>query len=175
MPERQTVCPADPHLGNAAGSAQAPEATGSFLDDLPRLKALVSGPDGEEILAELQKLSCREPQRARRFQRDMFARIRADPQDPPEVAIVRDVSRSGVRLQVASSARLDVIRARNVFIEMRLPGAQFVSCEATLVRVVEHHQNGVELAFSFARSTGIDPALEELLAQLAAKAERSRP
>jgi hypothetical protein len=172
MPEKRTVCPANPGVSHTA-STHEPAAGRLFLDDLPRLKALVSGPDGDELLKELETLLHREPQRARRFQRDLFARVRADPEEAPEVAIVRDISRSGVRLQLASSARLDVIKAHNVFIEMRLPGAQFVSCEATLVRVVERHEKGVELAFSFAGKTLPDPGLEALLEQLAARAEVS--
>ena len=137
------------------------------LDGYPLLQALLRGPDGEALRDELLRLVHREPRRAQRFQRDLFARIRSEPDGPPEIAIVRDISQSGVRLELSASAHLDVMHTRSVFIEMRLPRAPFVTCEATLVRVVEHHQNGVELAFTFVRPAGSDPAFEALLAQLA--------
>jgi hypothetical protein len=144
------------------------------LDGLPHLQALIRGPQGDEILAELQLLLGREPRRAPRFQRDLFARIRINPEQPPEVAVVRDISRSGVRLQLSASAHLDVMQARTLFIEMRLPGARFTTCAATLVRVVEHRENGVELAFSFVDGAERDPAFDALLDQLAAKAPGGR-
>jgi hypothetical protein len=131
----------------------------------------MDGPDGAEILRELRQLLRREPLRAPRYQRDLFARIRIDPSEPLEVAIVRDVSRTGVRLRLASSAHLDVVQARTVMIEMRLPGTPFVNCEARLVRVGEHHENGVELAFSFVRNPDQNPLLEALLERLAARAQ----
>ncbi|HTV22798.1 MAG TPA: PilZ domain-containing protein [Polyangiaceae bacterium] len=137
------------------------------LDQTPRLRALVEGPEGDEILAELHKLVRREPARATRYERNLFARIRAEPDAPPEIAVVRDLSRSGVRLELSSSAHLDVMNARTVAIEMRLPGSPFVSCEATLVRVGEHLANGVELAFSFTQSSQDDPAFAALLERLA--------
>jgi hypothetical protein len=62
------------------------------------------------------------------------------------------------------------MQARAVSIEMRLPGTPFVNCEARLVRVVAHRENGVELAFSFVRGPDQDPRLETLLEGLAARA-----
>jgi hypothetical protein len=121
-------------------------------------------------LEELHQLLQRGPARARRFRRDLFARIRADSGEHPDVAIVRDISASGVRLQLATTAQLDVMQTSTVWIEMRLPGMPFVNCEAKLVRVIEHHRNGVELAFSFVDDVADDPAFEELLERLAAEA-----
>jgi PilZ domain-containing protein len=144
------------------------------LHGLPRLQALVRGPEGDEILAELQTLMQREPRRAPRFQRDLFARIRISPEQPPEIAVVRDISRSGVRLRLSAAAHLDVMQARTLFIEMRLPGTRFANCAATLVRVVEHHKNGVELAFSFVEGADRDPAFDALLEQLAAETPGGR-
>lgn len=150
-----------------------PEATTADLDPrlslerFPKLHALVQGPDGPEILLELQKLVHREPSRATRYERDLFARIHVAPEEPPEIAVIRDLSRSGARLELSASARLDVMRARTVSIEMRLPGTPFVTREATLVRVVERRDNGVELAFSFIDSAGHDPAFDTLLGRLA--------
>lgn len=91
---------------------------------MPKLRALIEGPDGPEILAELQKLVRRESIRAPRYERDLFARIRVSPDAPPEIAVIRDLSRSGVRLELGSSAHLDVMQARTVSIEMRLRGMQ---------------------------------------------------
>jgi hypothetical protein len=144
------------------------------LDGLPHLQALIRGPQGDDILAELQTLLGREPRRAPRFQHDLFARIRITPEQPPEIAVVRDISRSGVRLQLSASAHLDVMQARTIFIEMRLPGSRFTNCAATLVRVVEHHKNGVELAFSFVNAADRDPAFDALLEQLAARTPGGR-
>jgi hypothetical protein len=137
------------------------------LDQTPKLRALAEGPDGPEILSELQALLRRESLRAPRYERDLFARLRISPDSPPEVAVVRDLSWSGVRLELGSSAHLDVMQARTVSLEMRLPGSEFVSCEATLVRVVEHRPNGVELAFAFVTDATRDPAFDELLERLA--------
>jgi hypothetical protein len=144
------------------------------LNDLPHLQALIRGPQGDEIVAELQLLLGREPRRAPRFQRDLYARIRINPEQPPEIAVVRDISRSGVRLLLSASAHLDVMQARALFIEMRLPGARFTTCAATLVRVVEHHENGVELAFSFVDGPDRDTAFDALLEHLAAEAPGAR-
>jgi hypothetical protein len=77
-------------------------------------------------------------------------------------------------LQLSASAHLDVVQARTILIEMRLPGTPFTSCEATLVRVVEHHKNGVELAFSFVDAAARDPAFDALLQQLGAKTPGGR-
>jgi hypothetical protein len=144
------------------------------LDGLPHLQAVIRGPQGDEILAELQMLLGREPRRAPRFQRNLFARIRINPEQPPEIAVVRDISRTGVRLQLSASAHLDVMQARTIAIEMRLPGTGFTTCAATLVRVVGHHDNGVELAFSFVNEADRDSALDALLEQLAAKMSGAR-
>lgn len=157
------MCPADDTDPSARGDL---ERGSSFLEGLPRLQALAVGPDGADILAELKRLVARQPQRAPRYRRDLLARIRIDGGRPPEVAVVRDISASGVRLRVPASAHLDVVQARQVTLEMRLPGSPFVTCTAALVRVVERHENAVELAFSLQRE-GPDPAFEALLAQLA--------
>jgi len=164
------VCPADAVDEPARGD---PEPGGPFLEGLPKLQALVHGPDGAGILSELKRLVARQPQRAPRYRRDLLARIRVDPERPPEVAVVRDISASGVRLRVPASAHLDVVQARQVTLEMRLPGNPFVTCTAVLVRVVERQENAVELAFSLQRNQP-DPAFEALLAQLAV-AEHDSP
>jgi hypothetical protein len=160
------VCPANAPRPqpDAPSEATAPRLS---LDQTPKLRALVEGPDGPEILAELQKLVRRESVRAPRYERDLFARIRVSPDAPPEIAVVRDLSRSGVRLELGSSAHLDVMQARTVSIEMRLRGMPFVNREATLVRVGEQRPNGVELAFTFSRDMQQDPAFDELVEHLA--------
>lgn len=160
------MCPANAPRPqpDPATEATAPRLS---LDQTPRLRALVEGPDGPEILAELQKLVRRDSLRAPRYERDLFARIRVNPDAPPEIAVVRDLSRSGVRLELGASAHLDVMQARTVLIEMRLRGMAFVSREATLVRVGEQRPNGVELAFTFARDMQQDPAFDELVEHLA--------
>lgn len=163
------MCPANAYKPQQEPPAGATEPRLS-LDQTPRLRALVEGPDGAEILAELHKLVRRDPARATRYERNLFARIRVGADAPPEVAVVRDLSRSGVRLELSAAAHLDVMNARTVAIEMRLPGSAFVSCEATLVRVGEHHANGLELAFSFTQATQDDPAFHALLERLAAHA-----
>lgn len=156
------MCPADA----ADENARDIERRLPSLEDLPKLRALVHGPGGADILAELERLLARQPQRAPRYRRDLLARIRTAEGRPPEVAVVRDISASGVRLRVPASAHLDVVQARQVILEMRLPGSPFVSCEAALVRVVERQENAVELAFSLLRAEP-DPAFDALLAQLA--------
>lgn len=137
------------------------------LDQTPKLRALVEGPEGQEILVELQRLLRRESVRAPRYARDLLARIRVSPDAALEIAVVRDISKSGVRLELGASARLDVMGARTVSIEMRLPGMGFVSRDATLVRVVERREKGVELAFSFSESAEEDAAFDALLERLA--------
>ena len=164
------MCPADAVDEPARGDL---ERSGPSLEGLPRLQALVRGPDGADILSELKRLVARQPQRAPRYRRDLLARIRIDADRPLEVAVVRDISASGVRLRVPASAHLDVVQARQVTLEMRLPGNPFVTCTAALVRVVERQENAVELAFSLQR-TQSDPAFEALLSQLAV-AEHDSP
>jgi hypothetical protein len=160
------VCPANAPRTQSHPSSAA-TASHLSLDQTPKLRALVEGPDGAEILAELQKLLRRESLRAPRYERDMFARVRVSPSGAPEVAVIRDLSRSGVRLELGASAHLDVMQARTVSIEMRLPGMAFVNREATLVRVGEERPNGVELAFTFVGAAQPDPAFDELVEQLA--------
>jgi hypothetical protein len=160
------VCPANAPRPqpDPPSEAKAPRLS---LDQTPKLRALVEGPDGPEILAELHKLLRRESIRAPRYERDLFARIRVSPDAAPDIAVVRDLSRSGVRLELSSSAHLDVMQTRTVSIEMRLPGMAFVNREATLVRVGEQRSKGVELAFSFVGGAGHDAAFDELLEHLA--------
>jgi hypothetical protein len=168
------VCPAKSSQHESSNVEEGAASERLQLDGLPHLQALVGGPQGDEILAELALLLGRQPRRAPRFQRDLFARIRINPEQPPEIAVVRDISRSGVRLRLSASAHLDVMQARTLSIEMRLPGARFTTCAATLVRVVEHHKNGVELAFSFVDGADRDPAFDALLEELAAKTPGGR-
>jgi hypothetical protein len=163
------VCPVKSSRHVSANVEQEAAHERLQLDGLPHLQALIRGPQGDQILTELQTLLRREPRRSPRFQRDLFARIRVKPEQPPEIAVVRDISRSGVRLRLSGAAHLDVMQARRIVIEMRLPGTPFATCSATLVRVVEHHLNGVELAFSFVEATDRDPAFDALLKQLAAE------
>ena len=164
------MCPADALETDGQTDDEAEERPRLSLDGFPHLQALVNGPNGTEILEELEQLMFREPNRAPRYQRDLFARIRVSDDQPPEVGIVRDVSRSGVRLQLTASAHLDIMKSRTIRIEMRRPGTPFVSCEARLVRVIAHHKGGVELAFSFLRQDEHDPDLERLLSYLASEA-----
>jgi hypothetical protein len=170
----RTVFPANAPRPQPDPSSEATAQHHLSLDETPKLRALVEGPDGPEILAELQKLLRRESLRAPRYERDLLARVRSSPGSTPEVAVIRDLSRSGARLELGSSAQLDVMQARTVSIEMRLPGMGFVSREATLVRVVEHRQNGVELAFSFVEGMAPDPGFEELMRRLASGPVRVR-
>ena len=164
------MCPVDAMDESARAEL---DSSSPSLEGLPRLQALVRGPDGADILSELKRLVARQPQRAPRYRRDLLARIRIGEERPPEVAVVRDISASGVRLRIPASAHLDVVQARQVTLEMRLPGSAFVTCMAALVRVVEHQANAVELAFSLQRGTA-DPAFEALLARLAV-AEHDNP
>jgi hypothetical protein len=154
-------------------SSPAQESQDLSLDGLPKLQALMQGPDGPALLNELRQLLAREPRRARRFRRSLFARLQIQADEPPEVAVVRDLSESGVRLQLGTASRLDVMQARNVILEMRLPGTAFVRCEAKLVRVVAHHDKGVDLAFSFIKDAGHEQGLADLLERLAMDAEQT--
>ena len=165
------MCPANDPKRPDEAAATEPRLS---LEHTPRLRALVEGPDGAEILQELKKLVRRDLVRATRYERNLLARIRVGSEAPPEIAVVRDLSKTGVRLELAASAQLDVIKARAVTIEMRLPGSPFVSCEATLVRVSEHHSNGVELAFAFAHGVESDPAFAALLGGVASAPPHAR-
>lgn len=160
------MCPANAPRPQADPTSEAKPPRLS-LDQTPKLRALVEGPDGPEILAELQKLLRRESIRAPRYERDLFARVRVSPDAAPEIAVIRDLSRSGARLELSSSAHLDVMQARTVSIEMRLPGMAFVNRDATLVRVGEQRAQGVELAFAFVGGSAQDSAFDELVDYLA--------
>lgn len=151
----------------APSTSDAPSAVPAWLEDSPRLRALIAGPDGEEILSELLRLMERPQQRAPRYGKPLFARVRAEGTEVAEVALLRDISASGVRLQLPTSAQLDVLRARNVRIEIRVPGSIPLELGATLVRVAAQRENGTELAFQFSDESRMDPRLHALLARLA--------
>lgn len=138
-----------------------------WLEDYPRLQALVGGVDGAEILSELLRLLDRQHQRAPRYGKPLLARLRTEGAQTEEVAVLRDISASGVRLQLPSSAQLDVVRARQVMIEARVPGSPPLELAATLVRVAAQRENGTELAFQFSDESRKDPRLHALLARLA--------
>lgn len=148
-------------------SVAGPPAVPAWLEDCPRLQALVAGEDGAQILAELLKIVERQHQRAPRYGKPMLARLRTDGADFAEVAVLRDISASGVRLQLPASAQLDVLRARHVWIEARVPGSPPLELGATLVRVAAQRENGTELAFQFSDASQKDPRLHALLGRLA--------
>jgi hypothetical protein len=145
------------------------------LDESPRLQALIAGPDGAAILSELLRLVERQQQRAPRYGKPLFARLRAEGTEAAEVAVLRDISASGVRLQLPTSAQLDVLRARHVWIEIRVPGSPPLELGATLVRVAAQRENGTELAFQFSDESQKDPRLHALLARLARQRTVSDP
>jgi hypothetical protein len=117
-------------------------------------------------MKESEPPGLRRSERARRYRRDLLAGVYSTAKEPPEVAVVRDISESGLRVRLDASARFDVVRTRNPWIELRLPGAPFVRCAVTFVRVAEHRPDGVELAFALSDEAQRDPALQALLARL---------
>jgi hypothetical protein len=152
---------------NAPSATSEAPAAPTWLEDYPRLQALIGGAGGAEILSELLRLVERQHQRAPRYGKALLARLRADGSESVEVAVLRDISASGVRLQLPTSAQLDVVRARQVWIEARVPGSSPLELAATLVRVAAQRDNGTELAFQFSDESRKDPRLHALLARLA--------
>lgn len=163
-----------PHQG-ASQEPSAPPVALPFLEDCPRLQALIAGADGAEILSELRRLLERQHQRAPRYGKPLLGRLRTEGMDVPEVAVLRDISASGVRLQLPASAQVDVLRARQVWIEARMPGHPPLELGATLVRVAARRENGTELAFQFSEESRKDPRLHALLARLARERAASDP
>ncbi|MEY4546560.1 MAG: hypothetical protein RL685_2755 [Pseudomonadota bacterium] len=150
----------------APSTSADPNVAPAWLADAPRLRALIAGPDGAEILSELLRLVERQQQRAPRYGKPMFARLRAEGAEDAEVVVLRDISASGVRLQLPTSAQLDLLLA-HVWIEVRVPGSPPLELGATLVRVAAQRENGTELAFQFSDESRKDPRLHALLAHLA--------
>lgn len=148
-------------------SSGEPPAAPSWLEDCPRLQALIAGEGGAQILSELLRVVERQHQRAPRYGKALLARLRTEGTDLAEVAMLRDISATGVRLQLPASAQLDVLRARQVWIEARVPGSPPLELSATLVRVAAQRDNGTELAFQFSDESKKDPRLHALLARLA--------
>jgi hypothetical protein len=148
--------------------------SGSFLSNLPRLRALVEGPDGAALLEELHRLVHGSGARAPRYRHKLFARVRSEGASVPEVAIVVDISASGVCLELSPSAELDALHAQRVTIETRLPGCDTVRLTATLVRVAGQGQVGTSLAFRFDEASQRDPGLHGLLERLSDDVEPPR-
>lgn len=155
-----------PQPGVVQSSGDQP-ALPPWLEGCPRLQALIAEEGGAEILSELRRVVERQRQRAPRYGKPLLARLRTEGSEQEEVAVLRDISASGVRLQLPSSAQLDVVRARQVWIEARVPGSPPLELCATLVRVAAQRENGTELAFQFSEESTKDPRLHALLARLA--------
>lgn len=110
--------------------------------------------------------------RAPRWKRNLLARITVNDSGVPEVAVVRDLSESGVRLWVEGEQGFDATRVEPYPVEIRVPGSRAYVCTlARLVRVhVTDRGRGAELAFSFTEETD-----QEGLRHLLEKVKESTP
>lgn len=150
-------------MGMAQSSAQstvslsaAPPAddtergVGVSLDAFPLLRQALEN-HGAPFRTELLEFAHTvQYQRAPRVKRSLVARVYVDPL-VPEVAVVRDLSESGVRLWVGVEAGFEAGRAEPYKLEVKVPGSRrYLSMSARLVRVArEDTRRGIELAFQF--------------------------
>lgn len=138
-------------------AVQGEGSTGKALlpsgESFPVLKALLSGENADALTEELERLIALKTRavttRAVRLKKNLFARLRSLDGDQCEVGVVRDISRSGVRVKFLRNSSLDIIKNHRVVIETRLPSDDMVSLEARMVRVAHSTELHIELAFHF--------------------------
>lgn len=137
----------EPHSSGASGSLPDLELS---LAAFPYLAAALDR-DGEPLRAELIEFAMAARwKRAPRIRRGLIARLYLEDEEVPEVAVVRDISTTGVRVWVDRRCRIDV--AGGPFrLAVKVPGAtEYVPATADLVRVASAASSrGLELAFRF--------------------------
>ena len=143
------------------------EELGPRLSDYPRLKAIVNGGD-QALKAELVEfVLATRYERAPRRRRVLLASMTLR-DDQHSVAIVRDISETGIRLWVDGEDPVDAASAEPVRVEVKIPGSDVVAAmDAVLVRVAGTPQKrGIELAFQFKLDDTSRAQLERLLASV---------
>ena len=139
---------------------------GISLQTFPLLRKVLDK-HGEALRSELLEFAhALHYKRATRVRRNLVARIFVE-NDYPEVAVVRDVSESGVRLWMDGDQSLDASRQEPYRLEVKVPGSRnYLAMQAQLVRVVEHRgERGLELAFRFTSPLEVQ-ALQQLIARV---------
>ena len=148
---------------------------GLSLSSFPLLREALLR-EGQALRSELLEFAhALQYKRAPRVRRNLMARIHIGDGDVPEVAIMRDLSATGVRLWVDGCHSFDAANAQPYFIEVRIPGSRgYVGLQARLVRVAEHgRERGVELGFSFVDANG-NSDLQHLLQMVESQPRESR-
>lgn len=123
---------------------------GVSLEMFPTLRAALEE-HGEVFRGELMEFAhALHYKRAPRVRRSLVAHVFTGG-DVPEVAVVRDISETGVRLWVDGDQAFDAGHQNLYRIEVKVPGSRrYISMRAQLVRVAENQrERGVELAFRF--------------------------
>lgn len=132
------------------------------LSAFPNLAAAVDRA-GEPLRAELIEFAMAVRwKRAPRIRRGLIARLYLGEEEVPEVAVVRDISTTGVRVWVDRRCRIDV--AGGPFrLSVKVPGAtEYVPATADLVRVASAASaKGLELAFRFRETSAALLALAD--------------
>lgn len=132
------------------------------LAAFPKLAAALDR-DGEPLRAELIEFAMAARwKRAPRIRRGLIARLYLEDEEVPEVAVVRDISTTGVRVWVDRRCRIDV--AGGPFrLAVKVPGAtEYVPATADLVRVASAASSrGLELAFRFRETSAALLALAD--------------
>lgn len=120
------------------------------LDAFPHLAAALQR-EGAGLRAELIEFAMAARwKRAPRIKRGLIARIYFNGDDVPEVAVVRDISTTGVRVWVDRGRTIDAA-AGPFEMAIKVPGSrEYVPVTADLVRVADAvPSRGLELAFRF--------------------------
>lgn len=149
---------------------------GLSLEAFPLLRAALAQ-HGAQLRSELLEFAhALQYKRAPRLKRNLMARVHLTDSDVPEVAVVRDLSATGVRLWVDGDRPFNAASSSAYELEIRVPGSRsYVRTFACLVRIVSHDRGrGAELAFSFTEAT--DPSLlQHLLDKIQQAAQLSLP
>ena len=133
------------------------------LDAFPHLAAVLAT-GGAALRSELVEFAMAVRwKRAPRIKRSLVARVYLNEDEVPDMAIVRDISESGVCLWVDRGMPIDT--ATSLVMEIKVPGTrEYVAVTAELVRVVNPQaRRGMELAFKFVTPS---PMLSRLLSAL---------
>ncbi|MDD9946910.1 MAG: PilZ domain-containing protein [Myxococcales bacterium] len=160
-------------MGHHAAVKESPEANDApdmfqelelSLEAFPLLtEAIAKG--GRRMRSELLEFAMAARwKRAPRIKRNLMARVYLHQDEIPDVAIVRDISESGVRVWVDRGCSLDAA-VTGTIMEIKVPGTrEYVAVTAELVRVVDAKtRRGMELAFRFVVPS---PMLSKLLSSV---------
>lgn len=152
--------------GRSAGSDLASGKTVRSLvqaEDHPGLAAVLDGPNGARLAAELENLLGRHvtPRAARRSIK-RIARLSCVGFDYDEVVLLKDMSATGVRLLIRGDQPLDVRSTLDMFLTVQLRSGRR-RLPVALVRVCGREGEQLDLGLRF---LDLDPEREEMVQEI---------